>query len=210
MASGAAVPRMILDRDRKRWGASILDVPIVGGDDMLADLVKKGITHFAVGVGGVGDNGPRRRLFEQAQAHGLMPVMIQHPAAVRSRWATVGEGSVLLAGSVVDTGVVLGKNVILNTGAIVGHDCTIGDHVHVATGATLASSIRIGDGAHIGAGATVRQGLTIGKGAVIGAGAVVVKDVARGTVMVGVPARLLPGKQRTTGRGRSQKRTTSR
>ena len=69
-ASGAAVPRMILDRDRARWGASVLDVPIVGGDDMLVDAIKKGITHFAVGVGGLNGhlNQPQYR---RVQAIGL-------------------------------------------------------------------------------------------------------------------------------------------
>jgi UDP-perosamine 4-acetyltransferase len=201
----AAAPRMILDSDRTRWGKTLLDVPIVGGDDLLADLARKGITHFVVGVGGVGDNGRRRRLYEQAQANGLTPVTVQHPMAVRSGWSKVGEGSVLLAGSVVNAGAVLGKNVILNTGAIIEHDCTVGDHVHVATGATVAGSVRIGEGVHIGAGATVRQGITIGRGAVIGAGAVVIKDVAPGMVVVGVPARPLSRGKKTAGRGRPGK-----
>jgi UDP-perosamine 4-acetyltransferase len=209
LESRAGVPRVILDRDRARWGKTVLDIPIVGGDDMLGDLVKKGITHFAVGVGGVGDNGPRRRLFEQAQAHGLAAVTVQHPAAVRSRRTKVGEGSVLLAGAMVNAGAILGRNVIVNTGAIVEHDCTVGDHVHIASGATVASSVRIGEGAHVGAGATVRQGLTVGRGAIIGAGAVVVKDVAPGTVVVGIPARLLRARRKTIGRPQSRKRTTT-
>lgn len=206
MASGTAAPRMILDRDRGRWGTSVLGVPIVGSDDMLADVVKKGITHFAIGVGGVGDNGPRSRLFDQAQAHGLTPVTVQHPTAVRSRWATVDEGSVLLAGSVVNAGAVLGRNVIVNTGAIIEHDCRIGDHVHLATGARLASSVTVGVGAHVGVGAAVKQGVTIGRGAVVGAGAVVVMDVAPGAVVVGVPARPLRGTPNTARRRRLKAR----
>ncbi len=48
--------------------------------------------------------------------------------------------------------------------------------------------LRIGAGAYIGAGATVLPGVTIGAAAIVGAGAVVIRDVAPGTVVVGVPA----------------------
>jgi UDP-2-acetamido-3-amino-2,3-dideoxy-glucuronate N-acetyltransferase len=46
-------------------------------------------------------------------------------------------------------------------------------------------------GASIGSGAVIMCGVTIGEKAVIGAGAVVTKDVRPGSVVAGVPARLL-------------------
>jgi acetyltransferase-like isoleucine patch superfamily enzyme len=46
-------------------------------------------------------------------------------------------------------------------------------------------------GASIGSGAVIMCGVTIGEKAVIGAGAVVTKDVRPGTVVAGVPARLI-------------------
>jgi acetyltransferase-like isoleucine patch superfamily enzyme len=47
----------------------------------------------------------------------------------------------------------------------------------------------IEDGAMIGANVTLLPGVTIGKNSIVGAGAVVTKDVAPGSVMMGVPAR---------------------
>ncbi len=47
------------------------------------------------------------------------------------------------------------------------------------------------DAASIGTGAIIMCGVRIGRGAVIGAGAVVTKDVAPGSTVVGVPARIL-------------------
>jgi len=190
-ASRAGVVHGVLDSDRTLWGTKLLDVPILGGDELLPRLAHEGVTHFIVGLGGVGDNEPRRRLFEFGLKHRLIPLTISHPSAVCSPAARVGAGSVLFPTAVVNAGAVLGVNVIVNTGAIVEHDCRVGDHAHVATGAQLASTVRVGASAHIGVGATVRQCLSVGEGAVVGAGAVVVDDVAPRTVVVGVPARLM-------------------
>jgi sugar O-acyltransferase (sialic acid O-acetyltransferase NeuD family) len=179
----------VLDPDSSLHGRKILDVPVLGGDDLLGGMAAGGVTHFVVGLGGVGDNRPRKRLFELGCSCRLTPLTVRHPSAVVSRWASISPGCQLLPGSIVNACAVLGKNVIVNSGAIVEHDCVVGDHAHIATGARLASTVRVGIGAHIGAGATVRQSIRIGDGAIVGAGAVVVKDVGAGVVVAGVPAR---------------------
>jgi sugar O-acyltransferase (sialic acid O-acetyltransferase NeuD family) len=181
----------ILDADPNRWGQSVFGVPILGGDALIAQLPGQGVTHFVVGLGSTGDNTHRQRLFELGLAHHLVPLTVRHPSAICSLWAKVGSGSQLLPGSIVNAGAELGVNVIVNSGAIVEHDCRIGSHVHVATGARLASAVRVGDRSHVGAGAVIRQCTVIAEDAVVGAGAVVVKDVATGITVVGVPARPL-------------------
>lgn len=178
----------ILDANQDLWGTTCLEVPILGGDDLLAALASEGVSLFTVGLGGVRDNRPRRRVFELGLSHRLTPLTVIHRTAVRSRWARIGAGSHLFPGCIVNAGAELGVNVIINTGAIVEHDCSIGNHVHVATGARLSGAVRIGDGAHVGAGATIRQSVTVAEDAVIGAGAVVLRDVAAGQVVIGNPA----------------------
>lgn len=53
-----------------------------------------------------------------------------------------------------------------------------------------AAPIVLGNDVWIGMGAIILPGVTIGDGAIVGAGAVVTADVAAGTVVTGVPARL--------------------
>jgi sugar O-acyltransferase (sialic acid O-acetyltransferase NeuD family) len=191
LENGDVEIRGILDRDGQRQGAEIYGIPILGGDEQLPRLMAAGVTHFVLGLGSAGNNEPRGRLFQESKARGLSPLSVVHRTSICSRRAHLGEGVQLLAGSIINASARLGDNVIVNTGAIVEHDCRIGDHVHVSTGATLAGTVLVGSLSHIGAGATVRQGITIGDRAVVGAGAVVVKDVEAGTVVAGVPARVL-------------------
>ena len=197
-ASRAAQPVAIVDADRALWGTRVLEVPVIGADELLPQLKRQGIRTFVVGLGGTGDNEPRRRLFELSLGHGLTALTVRHPSSVCSVWAYIGAGSLLGPAAVVNAGASIGANVIVNTAAVIEHDCVIEDHVHVATGATLCGTVIVEAGAHIGSGATIRQGIHIGKGAVIGAGAVVIDDVPPAIVVAGVPARPL-GLERVVG-----------
>lgn len=179
----------VLDVDRALWGESLLGVSILGGDNLLPELIEDGVNCFVVGLGSIGDHTPRKSLFDLGIISELHPFTVIHPSATCSRWSSIGPGGQLLSGSIVNAGAELGTNVIINSGAIVEHDCVIGNHVHVATGARLASTVAVGEGAHIGAGATVKQSVCIGEHSIVGAGAVVVKDVLPNSVVAGVPAR---------------------
>ena len=54
----------------------------------------------------------------------------------------------------------------------------------------------VGRGASIGTGAVILGGITIAERAIIGAGAVVTRDVPRGSIVAGNPARLLRTEER--------------
>ncbi len=80
----------------------------------------------------------------------------------------------------------IGDDVALAKGVVI-RDCDS----HSIDGARDRAPIRIGHHVWIGTGAIVLKGVTIGEGAVIAAGAVVTRDVAPGSLVAGVPARMI-------------------
>jgi sugar O-acyltransferase (sialic acid O-acetyltransferase NeuD family) len=190
-SNGVGHPYAVLDPDPALAGKDVLGVPVRGGDEMVPALKGEGVTAFVIGVGSVGDQRLRCRLFESALQHGLEPLTGQHPSAFCAPSAQIGPGSVLLPFAVAHTSSRIGINVIVNTSAVVEHDCIVGNHVHIAVGAKLCSGVVVGDSSHIGAGAVIRQQVRVGSGAIVAAGAVVVKDVEDRAVVAGVPARIL-------------------
>ncbi|WP_371628083.1 sugar O-acetyltransferase [Streptomyces sp. NBC_01116] len=84
----------------------------------------------------------------------------------------------------IGNGVMIAPKVSLITG---GHPLPLAERREYLSYAPIV----IEDDVWIGAAAVVTQGVTIGAGAVIAAGAVVTRDVPAGTVVAGVPARVI-------------------
>jgi sugar O-acyltransferase (sialic acid O-acetyltransferase NeuD family) len=181
----------LLDPRRELVGTTVGGAPVLGDDSLLSRQYDEGVRAAFIGLGGVGNTQPRRRLYDLALSEGFEVVSIRHPSAVISASARIGSGATLMPLAAVGADCSIADDVIINTGAVVEHDCRVGAHVHVASSATVTSGVTVDDCVHIGAGATIRQGISIGVGAVVGAGAVVVRDVEPGVVVVGVPASVL-------------------
>ena len=74
----------------------------------------------------------RKAIAERLSAEGLRFGKAIHVSAVVSRYAKTGEGSVVMAGAIINSGSEIGCHCIINTGAVVEHECIIGDYVHIA------------------------------------------------------------------------------
>ena len=104
-----------------------------------------------------------------------------------------------LTGIEIHPGAQLGRRLLIDhgMGVVIGETAVVGDNVTLYQQVTLGGvSLDPGkrhptveDDVVIGAGAAVLGPLTIGKGARVGSNAVVLKDVAPGATVVGIPAR---------------------
>ncbi len=182
----------IVDDNVELHGTKVEGVHVLGPIERLASLARVHRIHRAVIA--VGDNIARKRFAEHARSIGLrFPVLI-HPNAVVSPTATLGDGTVVLAGAVVGAHARIGELCIINTRAAVDHDCELGDFVHVGPGAIITGNVTVGNGTMIGAGSTIIPGLIVGDDSIIGAGATVIRDVPSNSTVVGCPARPIPHK----------------
>ncbi|CAG2137378.1 acetyltransferase [Cupriavidus numazuensis] len=141
----------------------------------------------------IGDNSVRAQVAERIRA--LCPELrfpaAIHPATSIGRGTTIGEGSVVMAGAVINTCTTLGRHCIINTGACVDHDCEVGDYASLAPGIVTGGECKIGAFAAIGLGANLIHGITIGDDVIIGAGSLVARDIEPLTVAYGVPAKVV-------------------
>lgn len=114
-----------------------------------------------------------------------------HPKACVANQVEVGEGTVVMAGAVINADAKIGFHCIINTNASVDHDCIIDNFVHISPNATLSGGVRIGEGTHVGAGAVLIPGICVGRWVTIGAGSVVIEDIPDFSTVVGNPGRII-------------------
>ncbi len=134
--------------------------------------------------------------------HAVLLHRLAH-AAWRRGWLLVGRSishfGRFVTGIEIHPGARIGRRLFIDhgMGCLIGETAEIGDDVTLYHGVTLGGvSLEkerrhptLEDGVIVGAGAQVLGPITIGARARIGANAVVLKDVAPGVTMVGIPAR---------------------
>lgn len=118
-------------------------------------------------------------------------VTLIHPSSIISRRVNIGEGSVIMAGAVINSDSIIGKGVIINTSTSVDHDCKIEDFAHISIGSHLAGGVRIGKNTFVGAGSTIINGIVISRDCIIGGGSLVINDIDFPGTYIGSPIRRL-------------------
>ena len=121
------------------------------------------------------------------------------PGAIIRSPVTIGDHAVIMMGAVINIGASIGRNTMIDMNAVLGARAIVGENCHIGAGAVLAGVLEpvsqnpviIEDDVLIGANAEILDGLRVGQGAVVAAGAVVISDVPAGTMVAGVPAKVI-------------------
>ncbi|MDB5720750.1 MAG: hexapeptide transferase family protein [Alphaproteobacteria bacterium] len=137
----------------------------------------------------IGDQKVRRETCEQIRNDGGRLAIVIHPRAWISPSATIGGGTAIMGGVIVNANASVGDFCILNTGCSVDHDSVLEDGVQLCPGVRLAGRVHCGADAFVGTGASIIPDIRVGAAAVVGAGAVVVRHVQAGAGVRGNPAR---------------------
>jgi acetyltransferase EpsM len=169
------------DDDPEKWGKYTFNIPTIGP---ICELTAAKCSQAIIGLG---DNQVRKQV---ATTMDLDWITVIHPFAWVHPDVSLGVGTIVCAGGIVQPGAKIGAHVILNTKASVDHDCCVGDYVHIAV-AHLAGGSSVDEGAFLALGSLVLPGLNVGAWAHLGAGAVATKNVLAGCTAVGSPARTI-------------------
>jgi len=150
----------------------ILNYDVIGSDEDLDYLVKK-IKYAIISVGQIYTVELRIKLFEQAKKTGFILPCIVSPRAYVSKYATIGEGTVIAHDVLINANVEIGKNCIINSKALIEHDSKVKDNCHISTGALINGGVMVGENSFVGSGAITKQNISIRENSFIKAGSVV-------------------------------------
>lgn len=156
----------------------------------IGSLLDKGVKS---GLVAVGDNWQRSRLVSKIleKCKDFEFVTTIHPSVIIAKDVVIGNGTVVMAGCIINPSVQLGNHCIVNTCTSVDHDCNINNFASLAPGVTLGGNVTIGEYTAVGLGASVIQKTEIAPHTVVGAGSVVVKNIPCYCVAYGNPCKFV-------------------
>lgn len=162
----------ILDKPEE-VGKKVLSYQVIGTDDDIDKYVDK--AEFVITVGQIKSSTVRRQIAERVEKAGGRFSTIIAPDAVVSKYATIGQGTVILHHCVVNADARIGSNCIINTMVNIEHDVEIGDFCHISTGTMVNGTVKIGSDTFVGSGSIIYNNIEIPGCSIIPAGTTVRK-----------------------------------
>lgn len=167
-------------------GNKVLNYRVIGVDDDMNKFVND--ADFIVTVGHIKDATLRIKLHQMIlKAGGKLATIIASTAYV-SKYAKIGEGTVVMHHAFVNADSEIGKGCIINSYANIEHDTVIGNYCHISTGAMVNGNCKVGNETFLGSQSVMINGVEITDGCVIAAGSLVRKNLNVKGIYYGNPA----------------------
>lgn len=138
----------------------------------------------------VGNSAARQKIVNSLPRNTNYTTLI-HPSVIHSEWLSIGEGSVICAGSILTCNITIGNHAQLNLHTTISHDCIIGNYFTTASSVNVSGNCTIGNNVYIGTNAAIREKTNICNDVTIGMGAVVIKNITESGVYIGNPLKKL-------------------
>lgn len=167
-------------------GKPILSTKVIGTDDDISAYVDK--AEFVITVGFIKNPATRIKIYNKVKEVGGKLATIVASTAHVSKYANLGEGTVVLHHALVNADAKVGCNVILNNFVNIEHDAVIGDQCHISTGAMVNGECCVGERCFIGSQSVLANCITVGDDIIVGAGSVVRKSITEKGIYAGNPA----------------------
>ena len=175
-----------IDDDETKRGSVINDIEVKGGIDFL--LEQSNSSNGVYAVIAIGD--PKTKEKIAARLEGAVEwENIIHPAAIISKYASMGVGNIFQAYSLANANVKIGDHCLINARSGTGHDVALGNYVSIMSMCDITGNCRLLDRVYVATNVCIIPGIIISEDAFLGAGSVIVKDVEAGATMIGNPAR---------------------
>lgn len=139
----------------------------------------------------IGDPFVRCKLMRKLSRFELLYPNLVHPSVSAGMDNVMGQGNIFCSGSIVTVNVKIGNHCHFNLKSTIGHDCELDDFTTSACSVDFAGYSKTGMGVYCGNQSTLLPSVFVERFSLVGAGAVVNGNVAEGSVVVGVPAKIV-------------------
>lgn len=163
------------------WAAERYDVTFYAEDEYASGHVRPLSTFDptkARAIVAIGDPNQRRRIVESMPRETVWATLI-HPSVhiLDVESVLIMRGSIICAGSVLTTNIVVGQHSHLNLNTTIGHDCRLGDYFTTAPAVNVSGNVTTEKQVYVGTNASIRQKVNICGNVTIGMGAIVLNDI---------------------------------
>ena len=159
---------------------------VIGTDDEIPQYVEE--CDFIITVGFIKNPALRIKLYNKVKAAGGRLATIIASTAHVSKYAELGEGTVIMHHALVNAGAKIGNNCIINTFVNIEHDAEVGNQCHISTGTMVNGECKIGENCFIGSQSVCANCIEIASDIIVGAGSVVRKSIRVKGIYAGNPA----------------------
>lgn len=172
-----------IDDNEELWGKQEDGCPVLGG----LDYLKKQKDVYSVCA--VGNAQIRKKIIDKLANGSIRFATLIDPSVILSKRVSIGEGTIICAGTIMTVDISIGNHVIINLDCTLGHDDVIEDYVTIYPSVNVSGNVSVGKCVELGTGTQIIQGKVIVPDTIIGAGAIVVKDIQEKGTYVGCPTK---------------------